>query len=335
METYREDVSVLKADAVFEGGGVKGIGLVGAVKAIEEAGYVFENMVGTSAGAIVGALLAVGYTAGEVKSELDRLDYRDFLDAGCLDRLGLIGKGLSIAFELGIYEGDFFESWLDNLLKAKKKTTFGQIRTEHEEEKYRYKLQVIVTDITERRLLVLPHDLTDFVADPDEFSIARAVRMSMSLPVLYEPVRMKDRKGHVRLLVDGGVLSNYPIWLLDDATSDPPWPTFGFKLIEVDTGELKPGNPVAITNPVSYLTALISTMLEAHDKHYISRLRGDFDRTIRIPTEIDLGNLKKEIKTTDFGITQEESDLLFRNGERAAVKFLEGWDFESWKEEYR
>ncbi|HAU31286.1 MAG: Putative esterase of the alpha-beta hydrolase superfamily [Desulfotomaculum sp. 46_80] len=53
----------INADGVFEGGGVKGIGLVGAVAGIEEAGYEFENMAGTSVGAIVAALLAVDYKA--------------------------------------------------------------------------------------------------------------------------------------------------------------------------------------------------------------------------------------------------------------------------------
>ncbi len=66
----------MKADAVFEGGGVKGIGLVGAVSEIEKAGYEFENMAGTSAGAIVAAMMAVGYSAGEIKKELEKLNYR-------------------------------------------------------------------------------------------------------------------------------------------------------------------------------------------------------------------------------------------------------------------
>ena len=57
----------LKADAVFEGGGVKGIGLVGAVAVAEEKGYQWVNVVGTSAGAIVAALVAADYSAVEQK----------------------------------------------------------------------------------------------------------------------------------------------------------------------------------------------------------------------------------------------------------------------------
>ena len=56
----------LRADAVFEGGGVKGIGLVGAVAVAEERGYQWVNIAGTSAGAIVAALLAVGYSVAEI-----------------------------------------------------------------------------------------------------------------------------------------------------------------------------------------------------------------------------------------------------------------------------
>ncbi len=59
-----------RLDGVFEGGGVKGIALVGAVSVVEEAGYSFVNLAGTSAGAIVATLLAAGYTAGELKTVL-------------------------------------------------------------------------------------------------------------------------------------------------------------------------------------------------------------------------------------------------------------------------
>ena len=58
----------LKCDAVFEGGGVKGIGLVGAVAVTEAKGYDFVNVAGTSAGAIIAALVAAGYRADELRA---------------------------------------------------------------------------------------------------------------------------------------------------------------------------------------------------------------------------------------------------------------------------
>ena len=331
---------VLKADAVFEGGGVKGIGLVGAVSEIEKAGYELACMAGTSAGAIVAALLAVGYTAGEIRSEMAKLDYNDFKDEAFLDKFGIIGKALSIGFEFGIYEGNFFEAWIEGLLAAKGKTTFGSIidleyvpgKTD---DRYKYRLQLIATDITDRRLLVLPGDLRMFGFVPDDFSISRAVRMSMSIPVFFEPVSLKDSTGRTHLIVDGGVLSNYPVWLLDDGTEDPPWPTFGFKLVEPDKRQLKGPSWNPITNPVGFFSSIATTMMDGHDNYHISKSRGDFDRTIGIPTVVEIEGKHKEIRTTDFGITVQESEALFKGGEAAARRFLETWDFDRWKQTYR
>jgi len=325
----------LKTDAVFEGGGVKGIGLVGAVYEIENAGYEFENIAGTSAGAIVASLLAAGYKSEEIKAELERLNYNDFKDEGLLDKLGVIGKGLSIGFEYGIYEGEYFEDWLDNLLRVKGKSTFGDIKTQYSEDKYKYKLQVIAADITDRKLLVLPGDLKDFGYDPDQFSISRAVRMSMSIPVFFEPVKLRDNSGRTHYIVDGGVLSNYPVWLLDDGSKKPEWPTFGFKLVEPDKRAFKGPDRNPINNPISFLKAVMGTMMDAHDNYHISRTRGDFDRTIGIPTVVKINGREKEIKTTDFDITRDESHELFNNGAEAAQNFLKTWNFEDWKKNYR
>lgn len=58
-------VNATRADLVCEGGGVRGIGLVGAVDALVQAGYRFPRVAGTSAGAIVASLVAALQVAGE------------------------------------------------------------------------------------------------------------------------------------------------------------------------------------------------------------------------------------------------------------------------------
>jgi len=227
--------SGLVADAVFEGGGVKGIGLVGAVAVAEEKGYKWANVAGTSAGAIVAALLAAGYSAREMKRELDALNYSDFKDRGLVDRIPFIGLLVSLIFEKGIYEGRFFEDWMRRLLKKKGVSTFGDLVDERfkDEPRYRFKLRVIASDISRGRMLVLPQDVADFGMRPEALDVARAVRMSMSLPFFYEPVRLKKRDtGQVSYIVDGGVLSNFPVSLSDTGRDVPEWPTFGFKLVE-------------------------------------------------------------------------------------------------------
>lgn len=152
--------SGLIADAVFEGGGVKGIGLVGALAVAEERGYRWANVAGTSAGAIVAALVAAGYTAAEMKAILEELDYRRFKDATLLDKVPLVGPLASLTLEKGIYEGRFLESWMRELLRQKNVSTFGDlVLADQPDDRYRFKLRVIASDITRGRLLVLPQDI--------------------------------------------------------------------------------------------------------------------------------------------------------------------------------
>jgi len=312
-----------KADAVFEGGGVKGIGLVGALAVAEEQGYQWVNVAGTSAGAIVAALLAAGYTAIEIKDILNELDYNRFKDASILDRVPLAGPLASLVFEKGIYEGKFLENWLRGLLGEKKVATFKDLILPdyNDDERYRFRLRVIASDISRGRLLVLPQDIADYGITPEHLNVAAAVRMSMSIPFFFEPVKLRNMKtNQVSYIVDGGLLSNFPVWLFDSEGSVPKWPTFGFKLVEPETG-----TPHQIRGPISLLAALFATMMEAHDARYIKDEQ--FVRTIAIPT---LG-----IGTTEFDISRQRSEALYQSGRQAAKKFLATWDFQNYIQKYR
>ncbi|MBM4447544.1 MAG: patatin-like phospholipase family protein [Chloroflexi bacterium] len=305
----------LLANAVFEGGGVKGIGLVGAVAVAEERGYQWVNVAGTSAGAIVAALLAAGYSAAEIRGILADLDYREFKDASVLDRVPLVGQLVSLTFEKGIYEGKFFEDWIRELLLKKNVETFGDlILDEYKRNKqFRFKLRVIASDISRGRLLVLPQDIAKYGVRPEDLNVAAAIRMSMSIPFFYEAVSLKNMKtNQVSYIVDGGILSNFPVWLFDPDKGIPERPTFGFKLVEPEEG-----TPHRVKGPISLLTALFSTMMEAHDARYIEDK--NFIRTIPIPT---LG-----IKTTEFNIPRKKSEALYQSGRQAAKKFFDTWNF--------
>src|SRR5256885_9949879 len=88
----------LVADLVLEGGGVKGIGLVGAISVLEERGYTFHRIAGTSAGAIVGSLVAAGIPCRELQDLMWKVDYNRFQDASVVGRLGPVGHGIDILF---------------------------------------------------------------------------------------------------------------------------------------------------------------------------------------------------------------------------------------------
>ncbi|MCF7891235.1 patatin-like phospholipase family protein [Candidatus Bipolaricaulota bacterium] len=301
----------MKADAVFEGGGVKGIGLVGALTVAEEEGYdEWVNVAGTSAGAIVASLLAAGYDSSELEDLIMDLDYTKFRDKGIIDRIPYLGPLLSLLREKGVYEGSYLHDWLTEKLDNKGVSTFSDLKTEYEEDKYKYGLRVIAANISGRTMLVLPQDITDLRENPDDLSVAKAVRMSMSIPGFFEPVVRNDS-----FIVDGGLLSNFPVWLFD-GNDEPSWPTFGFKLIE------KEGS---ISGVFSYAKEIFFTMMEAHDERHQ-------EKSQRVRT---IGIDSCGIKTTDFNLDEKDRRKLFRSGRKAARKFFDAWDFEEYKKTYR
>jgi NTE family protein len=302
-------------DLVFEGGGLKGIGLVGAYSVLEERGYRPQNIAGTSAGAIVAALVAAGYTAAELRQTIMECDFNGLKDRAWEDWLPILPRTVSILKDRGIYEGEAFLEWMTGLLEKKGVRTFGDlVRCPEAEPRYRYKLQVMVSDLSEQRLLVLPKDAHKLgIEDPNELSVALAVRMSMSIPVFFEPVTFANPKtGREHLIVDGGMLSNFPLWLFD--AEEPLWPTIGVKFIEEDPrAPLSPwSSSGGVFQVVDYARSLVETMMEAHDRFYLEE--SDFDRTIAIDA---LG-----VGTTEFVLTRERAMQLYESGRAGAENFL-------------
>ena len=324
-----------RVDLVFEGGGVKGIGLVGALSVLEERGYEPQGVAGSSGGALLSALSAAGYTALELREILLDLDFTDLQDKGWEDHIPFFGTPLSLLKDQGLYEGQALLEYVRDLLAAKGIRTFGDLidSTGADEMRGRYRVQVIASDITERRLLVLPRDAARLgIEEPGSFEVALAVRMSAGIPFYFEPVRFRNRKtGRRHLIVDGGVLSNFPVWLFD-TNGVPHWPTFGLRLVEPDPRASLAGRMEEIEYPksgigqtIDYVKNLVLTIMEARDRLYIET--ADFARTIPIPT---LG-----VRTTDFDLSRERKLELYEAGRTAAEQFLATWSFEDYKDKFR
>jgi len=321
-------------DLVCEGGGVKGIGLAGAYSTLAEHGFQPQNVAGTSAGAITAALIAAGYSSSELKELVFSLDFRRFEDRGWAARIPAVGDPLSILIEEGVFEGDEFLRWIRGVLAEKGVRTFGDLRTQWDDPKYRSRLQVVASDISGRRLLVLPRDAEALGLDADDLEVALAVRMSMSIPIFFKPVRIENRQtNHEHLIVDGGMLSNFPVWLFDSKDGEvPDWPTFGLLLVEPDPKvpitERIPQpehGPRGVKGLAILLSSVVHTMMEAHDRLYVEQAQ--YARTIPIPT---LG-----VGTTEFDLPRARAEALFESGRTAAEKFLDTWDFEAYVAEFR
>ncbi|HEY8528475.1 MAG TPA: patatin-like phospholipase family protein [Paenibacillaceae bacterium] len=299
----------MRVHAVFEGGGVRGIALAGAVRAAEMFGVSFDRVAGTSSGSIVAALIAAGYSAEEMKAIIEATPFASFLHRAPLFNVRVVGPALRLFLFKGLYSGDVLEGWVRDLLAAKGVRTFGDLPPG--------KLRIIASDITNERLLVLPDDIEKYGADPLKFPVARAIRMSASIPYFFDPVplRMKEDNGawgKTAWIVDGGLLSNFPLWLFDRELENERErvPVIGFQM--VGRAEAKPHD---IRGPVTMLQALVETMLHAHDERYIEK--HNQLRTVQIPT---LG-----VGTTEFHISPEKSLELYVSGLKAGIAFFRKW----------
>jgi NTE family protein len=321
-----------RADLVLEGAGVKGVGLVGAVSTLAEAGYHFPRVAGTSAGAVVGAYVVALQHAGEPLSRLEdiarSLNYAKMRDRGVLGRaagpLSRVVDGLSLAFDGGVFEGDYLRAWVAGSLADLGVRTFGDLRVADEDSslppEQRYSLVVMASDVSGKRLVRWPWDYRLYGLDPDEQSVADAVRASASIPFFFEPVtlRSRDESGNtvVSTMVDGSVLSNFPIAMFDRADALPPrWPTFGVRLSMRRDGRVSTHE---VRGTVSLALSLVETMLEACDAQHID------DPCVQARSVfVDTSG----VSPVDFGISEEQQELLLAAGREATVGFLQDWDF--------
>lgn len=327
-------------DLVLEGGGVKGIALAGAIEVLEERGYRVNRVAGSSAGAIAGALVTAGVSGTRLAQILRGTDYTQFEDGPFCTRF-LLGKALSILLHNGIHRGAYLSSWLEEQLTAHGTTyrtgTFADLeyedpdpaRTPNAEQRSR--LVVTASDLTAGRLRLLPRDTDAFGLAPEQLRVVDSVRASMSIPVVFRPAKWRTTGGRTAWLVDGGMLSNFPVSVFDlPAGQVPRWPTFGIKLSARPDANFGVANE--IRGPISFTKALLNTATGFYDRMHIDASHS-VARTIFIDTAA--------VRPTQFDLGDADRELLYQSGRQAAEKFLDGnetnaaWDFERYITTYR
>lgn len=301
--SFRERI-VMKIDGVFSGGGVKAYAFLGALKSIEKKELQLERVAGTSAGAIIASLIAANYRPGEINQLLMELDLQQFLDPPKLTKLIPFSKWFFLYFQMGIYKGERFERWLFDLLACKGIYTFKDMNEGY--------LKVIVSDLTLGKLVVIPDDLQGvYDINPAYFPVAKAVRMSAGFPYFFIPSKMPGKDHTKSLIVDGGLLSNFPLWVFENPSGGSRRPVLGIKL----SGSVGKNPSKEIGNAFDMFHSLFSTMKLAHDARYISKTKQD--NIIFIPV--------KGVDAVDLNITQKLKKELMNLGEESADSFLKYW----------
>lgn len=284
----------LEIDVVFSGGGMKGLAFIGAIEALEKKQVTYRKIIGSSAGALIGSFLAAGYTSTELKRVALEVKTSDFLEKSQTKYSWQ--KWVRMYYRLGLYKGDQLETWIKKRLGEKKVFSFSDLQT--------VQLKIIVSDLTRRKIVVIPDDLEEYGIRKEDFPVAKAIRMSCSIPYIFEPVRLKADKNEY-FFVDGGVLSHFPYWLLNEERR----PNIGFYI-----GKQKK-DVSSIQNNIDYFHALVDTMLHAHDIRYVNKFAKN--NTVFLPID--------HVQATHFSITEKEKKALFELGKECTDAFLKTW----------
>lgn len=313
-----------RCDLVLGGGGVRGVAHIGAMTALEEAGYDVMRAAGASAGAIAGAFAIAGVGPDTLRQLFDELDFTRFALADIVARLR---ENRAVDRLLRRFTDDSTDpsSWIAEVLEGQGIETFGDLRVADVADdapiEERYRLVVRCLDVLNRRIVRLPWDYARYDLDPDAQSVARAVRASMSIPLVYDPVRIGNRDtGAQALLIDGGLTSGFPVSVLDRTDGQQPrWPTFGVRLL--------PRPPATAELPDSSLDLarmVMDSLLDTSDQ-LAPNDPCDELRTVRV----DLSG----VATVDLD-ADEEYDL-FTDGYEAMHDYLESFSFEEYRERCR
>ncbi|WP_430614789.1 patatin-like phospholipase family protein [Flavobacterium sp. JP2137] len=199
-----------KIGVVLSGGGAKGLAHIGVLKVIEEAGVKIDYIAGTSMGAIIGGLYAAGYTASELDSIFQRVDS----DALIQDYVPRISKSFYEKKNDEIYTVSLpFENFKIGVPKALSKGMYNYNLLS--------RLLAHVRHVRDFDELQIPFLCVATNAETGEAVILRqgnlpqAILASGAFPSLYSPVEIDGQ-----MLIDGGVVNNYPIEELREMGAD-------------------------------------------------------------------------------------------------------------------
>jgi NTE family protein len=342
----------LLADLALEGGGVKGIGLVGAILVLDEAGYSFRAVAGTSAGAIAASLTAAITQANDPKAHpmtdlrryLGTLEFTNFMPEGHLHgfldhhggKIGSVAADAAIlSHNMGLYSGDYLRQWLGPVLKDDLGvSTFGDLKLRADEHPgslpggHDFRLLVHTSDITRGELARLPWDFDIYGVDPLTQDVIGAVRASMSIPFFFEPVTFTAQPADVDLPGPGGSVIRQHFdggtvtWVDGGMLRNFPIGAFDrtdgpprWPTIGIKLSSLQqtfPSTEACQGSAIPVGIHCIRTMMNEWDAYQVDETTAG--RTIFVNN----GGLT----ATEFHLTEEQQDMLFLNGVTAATKFL-------------
>ena len=191
----------LKVGIVLSGGGAKGLAHIGVLKIIDSLGVRIDYIAGTSMGAVIGSLYASGYSGKQIDSIFKKVDFDDIIS----DNLPRAAKTF--------YERENAEKYALTLPFEKFKIKLpSAISSGQNNYNLLSRLTLHVCDIDDFSKLPIPFFCiatnieTGQAVILDKGNLAQAVTASSAFPSLFKPIFINNQ-----ILIDGGVVNNYPI----------------------------------------------------------------------------------------------------------------------------
>ncbi|MCK5824210.1 MAG: patatin-like phospholipase family protein [Ichthyobacteriaceae bacterium] len=200
----------LKVGLVLSGGGAKGVAHVGVIKKIEEAGIKIDYIGGTSMGAIVASLYAIGYNADQLDSIIRIINMGELVDSKPIREHQTYFKK---TFDNKAFVSLPIHDWKINLPEGLSTgqdviNKFNELTRKyhgHQDfSKFPIPLVIIATDLVNG-------ESVEF----HEGNLPLVMRASSSFPTLFKPVKINGR-----VMVDGGVLNNFPVKQVKEMGAD-------------------------------------------------------------------------------------------------------------------
>jgi len=292
-----------QAIGVFEGGGVRGSAFAGAIQELGMSKVNLIGNVGTSAGSIAATLVSAGFDADEITNAL-KVNFKTFLadadspngfKAKALNAIssGIKSKVGKMHYGMGLHSSMKIQSWLEELLKGKLKISSSQAFVKFKD--LPKPLAIIATDVNSGTYKIWSTKKTP------EDSVAFAVRCSSTIPFFFQPV-----PGDNTIYVDGGIISNLPLFLIDELELEDDIPALCFRLIQNIQTQKKSETGYQLGEN------LIDCILNSQ-----SKIQFELSTNFQL---IDINT--DDIQATDFDINDEKINKLIGNGKEAVINFI-------------
>ena len=272
----------LKYTCLFGGGAIRGLAYVGTIRALEELGVEYEIIGGSSVGSIFATLLACGYKSYELENLFMKVNFELFKDL----HLGF-GKNMALS------KGEIFIDWLNELISRdvepnkKRILNFKDLKQD---------LVVITTNLKTFSTQEFSKHTTP------NFEIAKAIRVSSSMPGLMPPFKFNNAD-----LVDGDLQKASPMWRLSDTLKNSNSRILEFRLEGECSAESK--------NPLSFINTIYSCVTDVATD-FVTEIYGKNDRydCIRINTG--------DIFFADFNLNKENRRKLIQSGYEQTMHYF-------------